>query len=218
MRSAEQNPQQQYIESLYAKEDQGLQQIRERLVNAGRWGINISANEGRMIQVLMRLAGVSKAVEVGTLFGYSGVWIARGLKEGGQLYTIERDHECVRMARNAFEECGVADRVTQLEGEAIDKLNELESQGPFDLVFIDANKSAYSEYLEWAVRNVRKGGLIIADNTLLGGGAAMSEKPENLSTRQWEGMRRFNESLADQKNFVATIFPTAEGLSVAVRL
>lgn len=218
MRSAEQNPQQQYVESLYAKEDQGLQQIRERLVNAGRWGINISANEGRMIQVLMQLAGVSKAVEVGTLFGYSGVWIARGLKEGGHLYTIERDHECVRMARNAFEECGVADRVTQLEGEAIDKLKEIESQGPFDLVFIDANKSAYSEYLEWAVRNVRKGGLIIADNTLLGGGAAKSEKPENLSTRQWEGMRRFNESLADQKSFVATIFPTAEGLSVAVRL
>lgn len=217
MRQADLNPQLHYIETLYAQVDEGLHAIRDRLVTAGRWGVNIGANEGRMLQILMHLAGVKKAVEVGTLFGYSAVWIARALGEGGHLFTIERDHECVRMARKAFEECGVEDRVTLLEGEAIDKLNSIESEGPFDLVFIDANKSAYVEYLEWAIKNVRPGGLIIADNTLLGGGAALSEKPENLSTRQWEGMRRFNEMLADKSRFDATIFPTSEGLSVAIK-
>jgi predicted O-methyltransferase YrrM len=218
MRPEAQNPREHYVESLYAREDEGLKAIRERLVTAGRWGVNISANEGRLLQVLMQMNHVKNVVEIVTLFGYSGVWIARALPQDGRLYTIERDHDCIRMARNAFEDCGVSDRVTLLEGEAIDKLKELEKDAPFDMVFIDANKSAYVEYLDWASKCVRKGGLIIADNTLLGGGVAESEKPENLSQRQWSEMRRFNEAIADRRQFLATIIPTWEGLTVAVRV
>lgn len=217
MRPAEQNPQLRYIESLYAKEDDGLRAIRDRLVTAGRWGVNIGANEGKILQILLKTTEVRNAVEIGTLFGYSAVWIARALPADGRLFTIERDSECVRMAKKAFEECGVNDRVTLLEGEAADRLAGIEAEGPFDFVFIDANKSAYVEYLDWCEKHVRPGGLIIADNTLLGGGAALSEKPENLSKRQWEGMRLFNERLADSARFDSTILPTSEGLSVAIK-
>lgn len=215
MRPKDVSPTQNYIDSLYAPEDAGLLAIRERLVSAGRWGINIGANEGKILQLLIKLSGVSSVVEIGTLFGYSGVWIARALPAGGRLTTIERDHDCVRMARNAFEECGVADRVKLMEGEALEILRDL--RGPFDMVFIDANKQAYPQYLEWAALNLRSGGVIVADNVLLGGHVVAPEKPEQLSRAQYTEMRKFNELIAHDERFFGTILPTNEGLTVAIR-
>lgn len=217
MRSAEPTIRQKYVDGLYAAEDEGLRAIRDRLVSAGRWGINIGANEGKILQFLISLSNAKKIVEIGTLFGYSGVWMARSLPADGHLWTIERDHEAVRQARKAFEECGVVEKITQVEGDAIDMLNELSSLGPFDLVFIDANKSAYPQYLEWAAKCVRPGGLIVADNTLLGGHVAESEKPESLSRAQYTEMRRFNDLIANDPRFFGTILPTDEGLTVAIR-
>ncbi|MES2856083.1 MAG: O-methyltransferase [Bdellovibrionota bacterium] len=215
---AELNSKERYIGGLYAEEDECLLAVKERLVSAGRWGVNIGANEGRMLQLFMKLIGVKKAVEIGTLFGYSGVWIARGLPADGTLHTIERDHDAIRMAKKAFAECGVSDRVRLHEGDAVDQLEKLVSEGPFDMVFIDANKTSYEEYLDWATRNVRKGGLIIADNTLLGGKVVENEKPEELSNRQYNVMRSFNQKMADSSKYFSTILPTAEGLTVAIRL
>lgn len=218
MRTREQSSREKYIDALYAAEDTGLQKIRERLVNADRWGINIGASEGKILQLFAKLIGAKKVVELGTLFGYSSVWIARALPEDGRLYTIERDYDSAKKARQGFEDCGVVDKITLLEGEATEKLRQIEGEGPFDMVFIDANKGSYVEYLEWALQNIRKGGLIIADNVLLGGGVAEAEKPENLSNRQWTEMRRFNEMMADATQLFGTILPTSEGLSVAIRL
>lgn len=217
MRSIEPSTRQKYVEGLYAPEDEGLRAIRDRLVSAGRWGINIGANEGKILQFLISLSNAKKIVEIGTLFGYSGVWIARSLPSDGHLWTIERDHEAVRQARKAFEDCGVVEKITQVEGDAIEMLNDLSSHGPFDLVFIDANKSAYPQYLEWAAKCVRPGGLIVADNTLLGGHVAESEKPESLSRAQYTEMRRFNDLIANDSRFFGTILPTDEGLTVAIR-
>jgi predicted O-methyltransferase YrrM len=217
VRSKELTTRQKYVESLYAPEDEGLRAIRERLVSAGRWGVNIGGNEGKILQLLIELSNASRVVEIGTLFGYSAVWIARALPNDGRLFTIERDHDCVRMAKKAFEECGVADRVTQLEGEALEVLQGLSPAGPFDLVFIDANKSAYPQYLEWAALNVRRGGLILADNTLLGGHVAEPEKPDSLSRAQYNEMRKFNNLIAHDERFTGTILPTDEGLTVAIR-
>jgi caffeoyl-CoA O-methyltransferase len=218
MRAAELNPKDKYIASLYAEEDECLAAIKERLVSADRWGVNIGANEGRMLQLFMKTVGVKKAVEIGTLFGYSGVWIARALPGDGVLHTIERDHDAIRMAKKAFSECGVSERIRLHEGDAIDQLEKIASEGPFDMVFIDANKTSYIEYLDWATRNVRSGGLIIADNTLLGGKVIEDEKPEALSNRQYSVMRSFNEKMADRSKYFSTIMPTAEGLTVAIRL
>ncbi len=217
MRAKDVSVRQKYIDDLYACEDAGLMAIRERLIAAGRWGVNIGANEGKILQLLIRMSKALKVVEIGTLFGYSGVWIARALPDGGHLFTIERDRDCVRHAKKAFEECGVTAKVTQLEGDALELLNGLSSEGPFDLVFIDANKSAYAEYLEWAATNVRSGGLIIGDNTLLGGHVAEPEKPDALSRAQYSEMRKFNELIARDPRFFGTILPTDEGLTVAIR-
>lgn len=217
MRIGEPTTRQKYIENLYAPEDEGLHAVRERLVNAGRWGVNIGANEGKILQLLISMVQAKTVVEIGTLFGYSGVWIARALPADGRLFTIERDHDCVRQAKKAFEDCGVSEKVTQLEGDALDVLAQLADQAPFDVVFIDANKSAYPQYLEWAAKCVRPGGLIIGDNTLLGGHVAEPEKPESLSRAQYTEMRKFNDLIANDPRFFGTILPTDEGLTVAVR-
>lgn len=217
MRVGEPSVRQKYIEGLYAPEDDCLHGIRERLVSANRWGINIGANEGKILQFLISLAKAKKIVEIGTLFGYSTVWIARSLPIDGRVWTIERDHEAVRQARKGFESCGVSEKIIQIEGEATDILNNLASEGPFDAVFIDANKSAYPQYLEWSAVNVRPGGLIIADNTLLGGHVAEVEKPDSLSRAQYTEMRRFNDLIANDPRFFGTILPTEEGLTVAIR-
>lgn len=218
MRKQELTPTQKYVDELYAPEDVCLAGIRERLMNAGRWGVNIGANEGKILQLLIKLTNAKRVVEIGTLFGYSTVWIARALPPDGHLFTIERDHECLRMAKKAFEESGVNERITALEGEAADLLSSLSSKGPFDLVFIDANKSAYPDYLEWAASHVRSGGLIVGDNTLLGGHVAPSEKPESLSRAQYTEMRKFNDLIAHDPRFFGTILPTDEGLTVAIRV
>jgi predicted O-methyltransferase YrrM len=215
MRSGELGPTETYIESLYANEDPGLTAVRRRLEGAGRWGVNIGANEGRILQLLMRLSGARRVVEIGTLYGYSAVWLARALAADGHLFTLERDPECARNARLAFEQCSVSDRVTLLEGDALESLRELGAQAPFDLVFIDANKSAYPDYLTWADAHVRVGGLIVADNTFLGGAVFSATKPENMSMKQWSGMRSFNERLADPRKYQSVILPTTEGLSIA---
>jgi predicted O-methyltransferase YrrM len=218
MRPMEVDTRVQYVDSLYAPEDEGLRAVRDRLITAGRWGVNIGPNEGKILQLLLQISQAKRVVEIGTLFGYSTVWMARALSVGSRLHTIERDHECVRMARKAFEECGVIDRVTLHEGEAEMKLKELEAEGPFDFVFIDANKSAYVSYLNWAIQNVRVGGLIVADNTLMGGKLAQDSKPESLSSRQWEEMREFNRMVAEDARLSGTILPTLEGLTVARRI
>jgi len=225
MRAPELDLRSSYVESLYATEDKGLQSIRERLIAAGRWGVNIGANEGRILQILIQLSGAEKIVEIGTLFGYSTVWMARALAgsekgvEGGKhVFTLEKDPACAEQARLSFRECGVEEHVTLFEGDALQSLSTLSSKGPFDLAFIDANKSAYCEYLDWAEINVKRGGLIIGDNALLGGAVLQDEKPQNMSNRQWQQMRKFNERLADRNKFNATMLPTSEGLSVAIRL
>lgn len=208
----------QYVTDLYPPEDPGLRSIRERLVLAGRWGVNIGAVEGRTLQLLIRLARAKTAVEIGSLFGYSGVWIARALPADGHLYTIEREPICAQAAREGFEVCGVSNKVTLMEGEATDMLIKLSEKAPFDFIFIDANKSAYPAYLEWADTHLRSGGVIVADNTLLGGALLQNERPEKISQNQWSAMRYFNHALTDPNRYVSTLLPTSEGLSVAIKI
>ncbi len=204
-----------YVGALYAPEDAGLLKIRKRIEGIGRTGINISAVEGRILQVLMKMVGVKTAVEVGTLCGYSSVWIARALPEDGALITIEKDPRYAALAAEGIAECGVAERVSIRQGDASEVLKTL--TGTYDFVFIDANKTGYNLCLDWAMNHVRSGGLIVADNTLLFGSVMMDEKPDDISIKPWNEMRRFNERLADQSNFTSVMLPTSEGLSLALK-
>lgn len=236
-----------YIRSLYAPEDTLLSRIKARLA-AENIAWQVGAEEGRLLQLLITLAGARNIVEVGTLAGYSTLWMARALPAGGHIHTLEKNEAHAAMAREFFTSSEVADRITLYVGDARETLARLSPLGPFDMVFIDADKGAYNDYLDWAEANLRAGGLLVADNTLLFGavledgipksfqdlgitaqGAARNAgghgghlpppaKKTSESAGRISTMRRFNDRLADAARWNAVMIPTQEGLSVAVRV
>jgi caffeoyl-CoA O-methyltransferase len=155
-------------------------------------------------------------VEIGTLGGYSGVCLLRGMGEGGFLHTFELDAARAEIARAAFERAGVARRVRIHVGPAADRLRDVEPEGPFDLVFVDADKTGYPAYLAWAEDHLRVGGVLLADNTF-GFGHVHEERPEGESPEAMAALRAFSERLARGGRFRATLLPTAEGLSFGVK-
>jgi predicted O-methyltransferase YrrM len=206
-----------YIRKLYAPQDSLLASIDESLRRL-EIPIHIGAEEGKLLQLLIRLHKVRTVVEIGTLAGYSTLWMARALPQGGHVFTLNKDNAHIAMARHFFDESDVKDRITMLEGDAHDTLPKLAGKAPFDMVFIDADKISYNDYLDWAEASVRKGGLIIADNTLLHGSIGFDLPPANVAPTTWHNMRRFNERLADPRRYFTTLIATQEGLTVAEKL
>lgn len=203
----------QYINDLFVKQDERLQQL---LVNTPRQGlpaINIQPEEGKFLQFLVRACGATRALEIGTLGGYSGTWIARGLAPGGKVITLEKAPRHAEVARQHFAATGVADRIEVRVGDAHQLLKSLESEGPFDFVFIDADKPGYTDYFEWALRNVRAGGVIAAHNAFRGGSVAGFDDPDETT----EIMRAFNRRVASEPGVISTIFPAGDGMVVAVK-
>lgn len=203
-----------YITSLFAAEDQALQHVRAASSQHGLPGIEIKAEEGRFLQFLVRACGVQKAVEIGTLGGYSGTWIARGLPPGGRLITLELEPRHAALAQQHFEAAGVAGQVEIRQGDAHQLLESLAAEGPFDFVFIDAEKPGYPAYLDWALANVRLGGLIAAHNALRKGSVAGTKPPDDY-TRVTQA---FNQRVASDPRLLATIFPAGDGTLLAVRV
>lgn len=206
-----------YIRKLYAPQDSLLASIEDMLKKLDiAW--QVGPEEGKLLQLLIRLCGARRIVEIGTLAGYSTIWMARALPEGGQIFTIGKDPEHNQMARHFFDQSDVKERITHLEGDAHVILPVLSNQAPYDMVFIDADKISYPDYLDWAEKNIRAGGLIVADNTLLFDSVALDTPPPNIAPKTWQAMRSFNERLADKNKFMSVIIPTAEGMSVAIKL
>ena len=212
-----------YIRQTFAPEDSLLQQVSENLKAEfpQLHAIQIGAEEGKLLQMLVCMAGVRTIVEVGSLAGYSALWMARGLPEGGMLHAINSDPAHARLARQHFAMSEVVDRLTLHEGDAKQILPTLEGEAPFDMIFIDADKGGYAHYLDWAEANIRKGGLIVGDNTLLFGHVIAQEQPIGDKTptkKAWNAMREFNQRLADPARYRSILIPTAEGLTVAQKL
>ncbi len=205
-----------YINKLYEPQNIGLSSLLSRLESHGRLGINVGLIEAQLIKILIRLYQPKKIVECGTLFGYSTIQMTRALTKDAHIFTIERDIRAAEQARISFEEAQVSEQVSLIVGEMEDKLAELSAKAPFDMIFIDHNKSGYVMALEWAEHNLRRGGLIIADNTLLWGEVAGVEV-ERASKKQLEGMRRFNLLLSDANKYTSILLPTSEGLSIAIK-
>jgi predicted O-methyltransferase YrrM len=201
-----------YVTDLFAPEDAALAAIRARHARANLPDILISADEGKLLHVLLRAVGATRALEVGTLGGYSGVWLARALPPHGRLTTIERDPRHAAEAREAFALAGIADRVTLLEGAALDLLPTLEPG--FDAVFLDADKEPLPQYFEWAVRLLRVGGLLLCDNAFFHG-AAIDETDHSPPA---EGVRTFNRLAASDPRVVATVVPVRDGVVVGVKV
>jgi len=204
----------QYIEGLFAQQDQAQLYALEDSHLRGLPEININPEEGRFIQLLARASGGSKAVEIGTLGGYSGIWIARGLAPGGKLITLEKDPQHAAIAREHFQRAGVADLVDIRLGDAHSSLAPLAGEAPFDFVFIDADKSGYPDYYRWAIEHLRIGGIIAAHNALRGGAIY---DPDNLDPTVM-ALRNFNRQVAGDGRVLSSIYPAGDGTLVAVRI
>ncbi|HYG66326.1 MAG TPA: O-methyltransferase [Anaeromyxobacteraceae bacterium] len=203
--------------AVHRPEDEVLREIRERSAAAGFPPIAVGAMDGLHLEVIARASAARVAVEIGTLGGYSGVCLARGLAPGGVLHTIERDPARAAFAATSFERAGVADRVRIHVGSAVDRLRALEPDGPFDLVFVDADKAGYPAYLGWAAEHLRVGGVLLADNTF-GFGHVHAPAGAGDDAAGVEAVARFVDRLANGGRFRATMLPTAEGLSLGVKL
>lgn len=158
----------QNIAQLFAPEDAGLRNALTVAQLAGLPPIQISPIQGKLLQLLATMCNAQKILEIGSLAGYSGIWLARALPKDGRLLTLEIDATHAEVVRSSFATAGVADRTEVRVGKALDLLPTLEPEGPFDLVFIDADKPPYPQYLEWALRLTRPGSIIVADNTIRG--------------------------------------------------
>lgn len=201
----------QYVTDLFAREDEVLAWIKAETSRHDLPAINLRPFEGRLLQVLMAALGARKVVEIGTLAGYSAVWMARALPPGGKLYTLEKSSKHAQIARASFERAGVTDRIELMEGAAQDRLPELTAKGPFDLVFIDADKGGYMHYLAWAVENLRPGGMVAAHNAFRHGGVL---SPQNEDDRI---IHSFNAALAADSRLEGAILAIGDGMAVGIK-
>jgi caffeoyl-CoA O-methyltransferase len=201
-----------WAEKVFQPEDAVLAEIRARSIREGLPAIAVGRFDGLHLEVVARLVGARKAVEIGTLGGYSGVCLLRGMPDG-VLHTFELDSHHAEVARESFRKAGVADRARIHVGPALQKLREIENEAPFDLCFIDADKTGYPAYLDWAARHLRVGGAVLGDNAFGFGGVAKPDGDEGV-----QALRRFNEELARGGRFRATMIPTEEGLALGVKI
>jgi caffeoyl-CoA O-methyltransferase len=205
-----------YVTKTYVPEDDVLREIRERCAREGLPDIQIGALDARHLEVLAAVAGARKAVEIGTLGGYSGVSLLRGMGIGGVLDTIEIEPRHAEVARESFRRAGYTTQARIHLGPAMTILQKLSPQGPFDLVFIDADKESYPDYLNWAAEHLKPGGLVLADNAFLFG--ELADKPTGARATTIAAMQAFHQILANSGRFRATVLPTGEGLAIGVRI
>jgi predicted O-methyltransferase YrrM len=195
-----------YFADLLAPSDPALTAALEASAAAGLPAIHVSPNLGKLLQLLAQLRKARTILEMGTLGGYSTIWLARALPADGRLITLEANPEFAEIARANIAHAGL-DRLVELRlGPALDTLPQLaaEGLGPFDLIFIDADKPTYPDYLRWALALSRRGSLIVADNVVRGG-AVIDAATDDPSV---QGVRRFNEMLAAEPCVSATAIQT----------
>lgn len=202
-----------FISGLFAPEDNALTTALEDMNREGLPSINVSASEGKTLHVLARAIGAKSILEVGTLGGYSTIWLARALPEGGTLISLELDAHHADVARQNIARAGLTDTVEIRVGPASESLSQMTHEEPFDLAFIDADKDGYVGYLEQVIPLVRPGGLILGDNTL-----SHSALDPNADT----GITRYNAAVAARTDLVSVIIPTLrhdiDGLLVSVKV
>ena len=186
-----------YLRDLFAPADPALADALHASEEAGLPPGQVSPNQGKLLFLLARAVRARKVLEIGTLGGYSTIWLARALPSGGRLVTLEADPDHAEVARANLRRAGLGDVVEIRLGRALDTLPKLQAEGagPFDVVFIDADKPPYPDYLSWALRLSRPGTLIIADNVVRKGAVAdTASEDENV-----RGIQRFLEALAQER-------------------
>ena len=208
-----------YITELMAADDEALQNALSASRTANLPAINVTAPMGKFLHLLARMIDARRILEIGTLGGYSTIWLARALRDGGRLVTIEADARHASIARRNIDRAGLAGMVDLREGKALEVLHVLEREqaGPFDLSFIDADKPNTPEYFEWALRLSRPGSVIVADNVVREGAVADANNPDPPV----RGMRRLLEQMSAARRVSATVIQTVgakgyDGFAIAV--
>jgi predicted O-methyltransferase YrrM len=205
-----------YITSSLLPADAALDGAQEASRAAGLPPISVSAAQGKFLHLLARIQGARRILEVGTLGGYSTIWLARALPPGGQVVTLEFDPKHAGVARANIARAGLADAVDVRVGRAIDTLPTLAGGAPFDLIFIDADKPSTTDYFRWALKLSRKGSVIVVDNVVRGGKLVATGGDEDA-----EGMRTFMAALAAERRVSATAVQTVgikgyDGFAIAL--
>lgn len=211
-----------YVELLFEPVDAPLASIRTASKAAGLPDIQVGPMDGRHLEVITRMVNPRLAVEIGTLGGYSGLCLARGIQSGGTLYTFEKNETHASVANENLKAALKKENLNLnfqiYVGAATDLLPTIEEEGPFDLVFIDADKPSYPSYLAWAVKNLRIGGVVIGDNTFAWGEVHRAHEKVGNDLLMVGSLDKFNRAVASDPRLRGTIFPTAEGLTVAVKV
>jgi caffeoyl-CoA O-methyltransferase len=208
-----------YISDLFNPQDDALVAAELSHKQEGIPHINVSPNLGKFLYLLVKLTNAKKILELGTLAGYSTIWMAKALPENGRLISLEIDPRHADIARKNISRSGLSEKTEIRVGKAIDLLPDLvkENAGPFDMIFIDADKPPYSEYFEWSLKLSRPGTLIIADNVIRDGKVLDPNQHDPMV----KGAQRFNKALAAHKGVDATILQTIgvkeyDGMAIAI--
>jgi predicted O-methyltransferase YrrM len=208
-----------YISDLLAPEDKALTDTIKSLDDEELPQHSVSANQGKLLQVLMIACNAKKVLELGTLGGYSTIWLARALPEGGKVTTVEADARHAAVAKSNIEKAGLLHKVDLKVGKGLDILPQIIAVGeaPFDLIFIDADKPPYTEYFQYALKLARPGTLIICDNVIREGKVL----DPHSADEKVQGVQRLNKMLSECKEVTATILQTVgvkeyDGMVIAV--
>jgi caffeoyl-CoA O-methyltransferase len=208
------------IARIFAPEDDGLRQALITAKEAGLPQIQISPIQGKLLQILATACNARTILEIGSLAGYSGIWLARALPSGGHLITLEISSKHAEIVRQNFVRAGVADRTEVRVGKGLDLLPQLESEGPFDLVFIDADKPSYPQYLDWALRLTHPGSIIVADNCVRNGEAL--REPEQVQDEGTAAIAEYNKRVANNPRLISLALAMddnyTDGFTIAVVL
>ena len=209
----------QYFSERLLPSDPALESTIATSLAAGLPAISVSPNQGKFLQIFAQLVDARSILEIGTLGGYSTIWLARGLRAGGTLVTLEIDPKHAAVARSNISRAGLTDIVEVRIGNALETLSQLsaERRGPFDLVFIDADKQNIPTYFEWALKLSRPGTLIVVDNVVRSG-AVIDSASDDPSV---QGVRHFIELLAAETRASGTILQTVgikgyDGLAIVL--
>lgn len=203
-----------YVLNTMFRDDPVARRLRDRTADMPNAGMQISPEQGAVLDMLVKLTGARQVLEVGTFTGYSSLCIARALPEDGHLICCDVSEEYTRMARETWAEAGISNRITLKIGPAVDTLAALEKDGragQFDMAFIDADKPNYDAYYEACLRLLRQGGLIAIDNVLWGGSVANPDK-DDLNVN---AIRALNEKVYKDERVDAALLPVGDGLTLA---